>query len=236
MSEDKLTARFMLGEMFERWSSKIWFQVLCCVVVIYLLLAPIAGPIAYKYVNQLTIEKTIDDGNKKAAESHKAAYLKSRETYASVRQIMKSYLAPIDCEYMFLIEYHNGAENVVTGIQFCRFDVSVEVSNESSPYVPIDKFRDDIVARYDVLMGEELADGGCFYTKGEFERIDRYLAYQLSTINAQSYALLNLEDRNGMVFATLLCVSTNEHMNKNQIYRCRDNIRKVMVDFGSTNE
>lgn len=228
MSDDKVTTKWMLSEMFSRWSDKTWFQVLACVIVIYLLAAPVAGPIIYKYVNQEAVAQQAKDDEEK----HKATYTRSREIYASVRNMMKDYLPRIDCEYMFLLEYHNGAENVVTGIQFCRFDISVEVSSDSVPYVPLDKFKDDIVARYDILMSDELAESGIFCTREEFTKKDKYLAYQLQYIDACSYAMININDMSGKTFASLLCVSTNENINRGELYRCRDAIWRLMVvDF-----
>jgi len=233
MSEEKVSTKWMLSEMFSRWSDKVWFQVLSCVIVIYLLMAPIIGPVIYKYVNQVTLEESIDKKNSENLEKHKIMYNQSRETYANIRHVMKDYLKRIDCEYIFLLEYHNGTENIITGIPFCRFDVTVEVSEDGVPFVPIDKFRDDIVARYDILMSEEL-ENGVFYVKDEFEEVDKYFAYQLQTIGAESYALINMEDKEGKVFASLLCVSTNQHMNRNEIHRCKNTIWKLMVvDFNN---
>lgn len=90
---------------------------------------------------------------------------------------MQEYISLTNSEYIFLIEYHNGSENVMTGVQFCRFDMTLEVPAEKSEYVPIEKFRDDIVARYDILLSEDLGKNKLlYYTQEEFEKVDRYLA------------------------------------------------------------
>ena len=90
---------------------------------------------------------------------------------------MQEYIQLTGSEYIFLLEYHNGSENVMTGVQFCRFDMTLEVPAEKSEYVPIEKFRDDIVARYDILLSEDLGKNKLlYYTQEEFEKVDRYLA------------------------------------------------------------
>jgi hypothetical protein len=54
--------------------------------------------------------------------------------------------------------------------------MTLEVSAEKSAYVPIEKFRDDIVARYDILLSEDLGKNKLLYfTQEEFEKVDRYL-------------------------------------------------------------
>ena len=85
----------------------------------------------------------------------------------------------------------------------------------SSAYVQIEKFRDDIVARYDILLSEDLGKNKLlYYTQEEFEKADRYLAQQMGYINAKSYVLLNLKDNHGKAFGSILCISTdNEQIN-----------------------
>ena len=123
---------------------------------------------------------------------------------------MTEYLISSGCEYIFLLEFHNGSENVMTGIQFCRFDMTLEVAGEKVKYVPLEKFKDDIVARYDILLSEDLGKNKLlYYTQQEFGKADRYLAQQMGYINAKSYALLNLKDVHGRAFGSILCVSTD---------------------------
>lgn len=123
---------------------------------------------------------------------------------------MQEYVPLTKSEYIFLIEFHNGSENVMTGIQFCRFDMTLEVAKDNLQYVPIEKFKDDIVARYDILLSDEMTKNKVqYYTQAEFEKIDRYLAYQMTYVNAKAYALVSLKDRDGKIFGALLCISNN---------------------------
>ena len=141
---------------------------------------------------------------------HRVNFEASRQAYALAKHEMQEYLQQTNSEYIFLLEYHNGSENIMTGIQFCRFDITLEAVVDKSAYVQIEKFRDDIVARYDILLSEDLGKNKLlYYTQQEFGKADRYLAQQMGYINAKSYALLNLKDVHGRAFGSILCVSTD---------------------------
>lgn len=204
---------------FNKWADKTWFQILFIVVLIYLLVAPILGPVLsnvfQREVVSESINNTLDTREEVARESHKINFEAARQAYTLIKHKMEEYIEPTKSEYIFLIEFHNGAENVITGIQFCRFDMTIEVSSDEHAYIPVEKFRDDIVARYDILLSEELGKNRLlYYTYKDFDKVDKYLTYQLSYINAKSYAILNLKDKDDKVFGSILCISTdNEDIN-----------------------
>lgn len=142
---------------------------------------------------------------------------------------MQEYLQQTNSEYIFLLEYHNGSENIMTGIQFCRFDITLEAVVDKSAYVQIEKFRDDIVARYDILLSEDLGKNKLlYYTQKEFGNVDRYLAQQMGYINAKSYAILNLKDAHGKAFGSILCISTdNEQINLLSVRELAVNLENI---------
>lgn len=213
------TTTNIITNAFNKWADKRWFQVLIVVIVVYLMLAPILSPVVNNFIQKQsmseTITTTLDERDMESRRVHKLNFESSRQAYALAKHRMQDYLQKTESEYIFLIEYHNGSENVMTGIQFCRFDMTIEVSNSDNGYVPIEKFRDDIVARYDLLLSEELGKNKLLYYKqDEFKSVDKYLTYQLSTINAKSYAIINLKDRDGKVFGSIICISVdNNHIN-----------------------
>jgi len=213
MKSENVTS--IVSNAFNKWADKWWFQVLAVIVVIYLLAAPVLGPVINNVVSKdsmsETLNTTLDSRDAALRESHKLNFEVSRDAYALAKHKMQEYLTLTGAEYIFLLEYHNGNENIMTGIQFCRFDITIEVSSNTAAYVPLEKFRDDIVVRYDLLLSEELNSNKLLHIKkDQFEQIDKYLAYQLQTIDAQSYAVLNLKDRDGKVFGTILVIATDE--------------------------
>ena len=221
-----------IASIVNKLGDKVWFQI---ILAAWLTIGPIifiANPFITNYLNkQTSAQETVD-----RIESHKTAFENSKQAYAVVKKAMNEYLPTIGCDYMFLIEYHNGNENVMTGIQFCRFDMTIQASSKDLSYIPIDKFKDDIVARYDILLSDELNENKLlFYTQDEFEKVDRYLAYQLSAINAKSYGVINLTDKHGKVFGSLLCISADDNtkiMNKTEIVLCA---RQIETIFNNAN-
>ena len=211
--ETKISENF-LTKALDKWGDKWWFKTLFTIAVVWILVGPLAtafinNSIQQKQVSDAVIS-SLDDRKEKNKDTHKANFEASRQAYALAKHMMQEYIQETGSEYIFLIEYHNGSENIMTGIQFCRFDVTIEVLAENSAYVSIDKFRDDIVARYDILLSEDLGKNKLlYYTQQEFGKADRYLAQQMDYINAKSYALLNLKDVHSRAFGSILCVSTD---------------------------
>ena len=52
MADTKDMTQNIILAAFEKWSDKKWFQVLIVAVIVYLLAAPIAGPLVYQYINK----------------------------------------------------------------------------------------------------------------------------------------------------------------------------------------
>lgn len=227
MSTNNDTTKYIISEAFKKWADKKWFQVLSVIVIIYLLITPILGPVIYSYCTKSNTADAVDETLKQrdidSRNLHRETFEISKRCYAQAKQVMKESLDDIDCQYLFLLEYHNGAENIITGIQFIRFDITLEAAVDNVQAVPLEKFRDDIVARYDILLSDDFnkSDEIFYYTIDELEHVDKYLASQLRTTDAKSCAVLNLKDNDERIFASLLCLSTtNENINHAAVYQC----------------
>lgn len=231
-SIDNVGGGSAISAIVNKFGDKVWFQI---ILAFWLIIGPIlfvANPFISNYLNKQSNAQE----NVNRIESHKAAYENSKQAYAVVKKVMNEYLPTIGCDYIFLIEYHNGNENVMTGIQFCRFDMTIQASSKDLSYIPVDKFRDDIVARYDILLSDALNENKLlYYTQNEFEHVDRYLAHELKAINANAYGVINLVDKSGKVFGSLLCISADDNtkmMNKAEIVMCA---RQLETIFNSVN-
>ena len=230
---EKVGGDSAIASVINKFGDKLWFQI---IIAFWLTIGPILfilNPIINNYLNQHSQKQN----EVVRVEGHKDSFENSKQAYALVKKEMNESLDKIGCDYMFLIEFHNGNENVMTGIQFCRFDMTLQVSSKDLSYIGIDKFRDDIVARYDILLSDELNNGKLLYfTAEEFENSDRYLAQQLKAIDAVSYAILNLKDKNNKVFGTIMCVSSTpnkKNMYKSEIYSCA---REIETIFNNVNK
>ena len=218
---------------FEKWADKKWFQVLIGIVIIYLLAAPIAGPIIYQYINrQNTSEAVVEslkERDKLAKEEHRLDFEKAKQTYGVVKGIMKDYLDKTSSDYIFLVEYHNGMENVMSGIQFCHFDMTLEVFRDGLQYIPSDKYRNEFVARYDILLNEEFENStkAFYYTTEDLKQVDRYLLQGINYIECKSCVLINIVNESDIVTGTLLFASLDENINITEVYKCQREVEKA---------
>lgn len=232
-SIEKIGGDSVIASVINKFGDKLWFQI---IIAFWLTIGPILfvlNPFISSYLNQSAQKQ--DEVVR--VEGHKNAFENSKQAYALIKKEMNESLDKIGCDYIFLIEFHNGSENVMTGIQFCKFDMTLQVSSKDLSYIGIDKFRDDIVARYDVLLSDELNSGKLlYYTSEDFDKSDRYLAQQLRSIDAVSYAILNLKDKNNKIFGSLMCISSTPEkkiMNKSEFYSCA---REIETIFNNVNK
>ena len=218
---------------FEKWADKKWFQVLIGIVIIYLLAAPIAGPLIYQYINsQNTSEAVVEslkERDRLAKEEHRLDFEKAKQTYGVVKGIMKDYLDKTSSDYIFLVEYHNGMENVMSGIQFCHFDMTLEVFRDGLHYIPSDKYRNEFVARYDILLNEEFESSSkaFYYTTEDLKQVDGYLLQAIGYIECKSCVLINIINETGIVTGTLLFASLDENINIPEVYKCQREVEKA---------
>lgn len=223
----------IISSAFEKWADKKWFQVMMVVIIIYLLAAPIAGPMIYQYINKLNtseaVVESLDVRDKQQKEEHKKEFERSKQTYAAVKTIMKYYLNPTGSDYIFLFEYHNGVENVMSGIQFCHFDMTLEVLQDGLAYIPNDKFRNEYVARYDILLDHEfeISDKAFYYKTEELKNVDRYLLQCINYIECKSCVLINITNEENIITGTLLFASLDENIDITEVYKCQHEIEKA---------
>lgn len=223
----------IISSAFEKWADKKWFQVLMVVVVVYLLAAPIVGPMIYQHINKTNTSEAVVESLKErdrlAKEAHRLDFEKAKQTYGVVKGIMKDYLDKTSSDYIFLVEYHNGMENVMSGIQFCHFDMTLEVFRDGLHYIPSDKYRNEFVARYDILLNEEFESSSkaFYYTTEELKQVDRYLLQGINYIECKSCVLINIINESDIVIGTLLFTSLDENINIPEVYKCQREIEKA---------
>lgn len=241
MSDVKESLVDIWKSALEKWGDKKWFQIFSVLFFVYIIITPVIGPVVYNHISKTNtsevITTTLDDRESFEKEKHKNDFERAKQYYASAKQTLKHYIAPTKCEYIFYIEYHNGVENVMSGIQFCRFDVTLEVTAEHKQFIQLDKFKDDIVARYDILLSDEFNNTTDIfvYNMNELRKIDRYLYQQISLMDAKSVAFINIQNEEGAICGTLLFVSTEQDIDKAQVYKCRREIENIFKNNIQTN-
>lgn len=235
MSDQTSTHNILISKAFEKWADKTWFQVIAVIVIIYILSAPLIGPIIYNQINEKNtseaVVQTLNERDVKTKENHRVQFERSKQMYAVSKSILKNYLDPTNSDYIFLIEFHNGLENVMSGIQFCRFDVTLEIIRDNIQYINQEKFRDDIVVRYDIFLNPEFEHSTkvFYYDIDSLGKVDKYLEQQLRYLNAKSCAIVNLSDKKDIIIGTLLFISTtNKKINITEVYKCQRELEKII--------
>lgn len=230
---DPKTKEAIISKAFDKWAEKKWFQAIVGILIVYLMAAPIAGPIVYNQINKENTTESVIEGIKQQkqaeTERHRIEFEKSKQAYSTAKNILKSSLETTSSDYIFLIEYHNGVDNVVTGIQFCRFDMTLEVCREDLRYIDYSKFNDDIVARYDLLLREDFqrCDKAFYYKVEDLWDIDRYLEKHILSIDGKAITAINLADIDDVIWGTLLFVSLDEKISIEGVYKCRREIETI---------
>lgn len=232
MAETSNTRDTIIAKAFENWADKTWFQVLSVILIIYLMLTPIVGPIIYNTINKQNTSEAVVESLKErdrlAKEEHRLDFEKAKQTYGAVKGVMKDYLDKTSSDYIFLVEYHNGMENVMSGIQFCHFDMTLEVFRDGLQYIPSDKYRNEFVARYDILLNEEFESStkAFYYTIEDLKQVDRYLLQGINYIECKSCVLINITNEKGLIIGTLLFASLDENISITEVYNCQREVEK----------
>lgn len=111
---------------------------------------------------------------------NKDAFKKSQNFYSEIKQYMHKEVSNSNCDYMMLIEFHNGSENIMTNIDFCKFDVTLQVQNDNIPYIAMDDYVNQNIFKYDIFLESKIFDDGiATYTIDNLKTADRYFYNQI---------------------------------------------------------
>ena len=92
MTDDK-TKQAIVKHAFEKWAEKRWFQILFALFCIYLMAAPIAGPIVYNEINkkntQVAVVEGIEEQKRDEALKELQTNLAKSPYFYSMNQILK---------------------------------------------------------------------------------------------------------------------------------------------------
>ena len=123
---------------------------------------------------EVTIEKTIEDQDA----IHTEKLIESQDIYTDVKRQLKYTMKELDCEYIYLIEYHNGSTNIATSFPFRKFDVTMDICKEGVPYIDTTPLKDEHVTKYDIFDKTEFTNQQFAYCSvDEFKTIDSKLYY-----------------------------------------------------------
>lgn len=138
-------------------------------------------------------------------EQHKESYIASVDMYSQIKLVMRAQRPITGADYMLLLEYHNGSENIATGYQFCKFDITIEELSDTVPYIQIDNFKDENLYKYDILLSDQVTKSKMSsFTLDEVAALDKNLMHTLNpNEHTQQIVFYNIK-YNGMTAGTLM--------------------------------
>lgn len=165
-------------------------------------------------------------------EEHQELYLASRDMYAQVKRIMRGQRPVTGADYILFLEYHNGSENIATGYQFCKFDITIEELSDTVPYIQIDNFKDENLYKYDILLSDRVTKSKMSsFTLEEVAGLDRNLMFTLHpNDHTQQIVFYNIQ-YNGMIAGTLIFMYKKDYdIDYRAITNCAADIEHVITD------
>ena len=165
-------------------------------------------------------------------EAHQELYLASRDMYAQVKRIMRGQRPVTGADYILFLEYHNGSENIATGYQFCKFDITIEELSDTVPYIQIDNFKDENLYKYDILLSDRVTKSKMSsFTLEEVAGLDRNLMFTLHpNDHTQQIVFYNIQ-YDGMTAGTLMFMYKKDYdIDYRAITNCAADIEHVIID------
>lgn len=98
------------------------------------------------------VGQEIQDDKQEQFEIHQNLWMESRELYSTVKSTMRAERPYTNADYILFLDYHNGNENISTGYQYCKFDVSISVRSDTVPVLPVEDFKDETIWKWDMLL------------------------------------------------------------------------------------
>lgn len=173
-----------------------------------------------------------DQNTKESIEEHKELYLASIDMYSQIKAVMHAERPVTKADYILLLEYHNGSENIVTGYQFCKFDITIEELSDSVPYIQIDNFKDENLYKYDILLSDKVTRSKMSsFSLEEITEIDRNIMYTLQPNDHTKYIVFYNIMHNNMCAGTLMFIYGDEkNIDYSAIATCGSDIENIIGD------
>lgn len=129
------------------------------------------------------VPESIEMTMEQEALDHEKKLIESQETYIMVKQKLRSMLRDTGCQYIYLIEYHNGSENVASAFPFYKFDVTMDLYQDGVPYIDINPLKDEHIFKYDIFDNPDFTKQQFMYCSfKDFEKVDPKL-YRMASHN-----------------------------------------------------
>lgn len=153
-------------------------------VLILLLAAAIIGTTWYvvDYKIKQVVPETIEYQIEQQSEEHAIKLIESQDMYIAVKQKIRSTMRETGCQYIYLIEYHNGSENMASTFPFYKFDVTMDICQEGVPFIDTSPLKDEHIFKYDIFDNPEFTQQQFAYCNREdFKTVDPKLYHMMES-------------------------------------------------------
>lgn len=178
------------------------------------------------------IPQQLQEYNDNTIEEHQNNFVKSQEFYTNLKSYMRQQRHNIGCDYMLLLEYHNGTENVVTNIQFGKFDITLDVQSPDMKY-NVRNYTNENIYHYDILLSDiHFENKVNVLTCSEIESYDPRFAFLLKEYDENfKYVVFSGIETKGILTGLVIYLFQSNITEKEMtgIINCSSNIEKMMI-------
>lgn len=163
-------------------------------------------------------------------EEHKELYAASMDMYSQIKSVMRLQRPETGADYILLLEYHNGSENIATGYQFCKFDVTIEELSDSVPYIQTDKFKDENLYKYDILLSDKVTKSKMsYFTWDDVVLLDRNMIHTLNpNDNTQQIVFYNITYKKMTAGTLMFMYAADRKIDYTAITNCATDIEQII--------
>ena len=179
---------------------------------------------------QTVIQYTIKEHEQTKSEIHKRRYKERIKVAPQINNILASYIDRINTDHIFIGEYHNGEENIATGIPFCKFSMTAEYFTPGHESF-INRYTNENITKYNILP-YLLNNHMVKYSVEELRSLDYYLYLQLYSFGVKSIVLCSMSDDENFPMGLIGCVLYEDRdINTFELISCKDEIKKILINI-----
>lgn len=139
-------------------------------------------------------EKIVEKVDTKKDTNTKKDYYKSLNTYSKIKTYLKKSYKEIGCNYILMLEFHDGDKGISSNLHFCKFSISLEVGDN---YVDISRNNNENISQYDLFLNDEnIINDFNKYTLDSINNIDPRLYYILKDFDCEYVYTYNMHTNN----------------------------------------
>ena len=215
--------------MSEKIKKEGVYRTFMAIMMVIIMIAFLSG-----YADRIIhgVGQEIEDDRTEQFEHHQNLWMESRELYASVKAIMRSERPHTNADYILFLDYHNGSENISTGYQYCKFDVSISVRSDTVPVLPVEDFKDETIWKWDMLltdavMNHKMTD----VTLEEAFKIDPGMMGRIHPNEHTQFVVFYNISINGVCAGTMMFMYPDkEHVDYGAVATCGSRVETVIVN------